>query len=208
MVIIFVLGMALTLGMLPWLLFSFGLPANAFTVIGWLAALLAFIVWALVSIWRSARQNRAWIRYPVQLLTVLVVIILVLFTLAPHMHDYTARVKVQEAVNIASPARIALGIACSEEDLRPGMTHEELGLLPAGDYQSHYQHSVTATVLSSGTVTVTVLMKEIKDSSGSWLNPKPGVKPGEVIVYTGACAQNFMTWTISGTVDDYYLPKN
>ena len=192
---------------LPWGLDLVGVPIEAPVFIVWLTLLLAYIVWAVVSLWRSARRSHPLIRYPAQILTVLLVISLVTWTLTPTICDYTARARVQEATNISNPARTALGIACSEGDLRVGMTHEELGLEPAQIYQGNYQSSMSASVVDSRTVTVTIVMKDIEDTTHTWFQKNPGVTQGELIVYTGTCGEGGMTWTVNGTVNDLYLPK-
>ena len=99
---------------LPWALVLLGVPTDEHVIFGWLTLLLAFLVWSVVSLWRSARYSPPRICYPARVLTLLVLIVLpVLYSIAiPQMHD-TRRAKVQEAANYSNPARTALRIACS-----------------------------------------------------------------------------------------------
>lgn len=113
----------------------------------------------------------------------------------PAIEDYMVRMKVKEAVRSANPARIALGIACSEGNLS-GMDNESLGLPAPDDLAGDYARSVVAAGLGAtgGTVTVT-------------LAPIGGViDEGRRIVFTGACGAEGMTWTVGGDVPPKYRP--
>ena len=114
----------------------------------------------------------------------------------PAIEDYMVRMKVKEAASSANPARIALGIACSEGNLS-GMDNESLGLPAPDDLAGDYARSVVAAGLGAtgGTVTVT-------------LAPIGGViDEGRRIVFTGACGAEGMTWTVGGDVPPKYWPK-
>ena len=113
----------------------------------------------------------------------------------PAVEDYMVRMKVKEAVSSANPARIALGIACSEGNLS-GMDNESLGLPAPDDLAGDYARSVVAAGLGAtgGAVTVT-------------LAPIGGViDEGRRIVFTGACGAEGMTWTVGGDVPPKYRP--
>ena len=113
----------------------------------------------------------------------------------PAIEDYMVRMKVKEAVSSANPARIALGIACSEGNLS-GMDNESLGLPAPDDLAGDYARSVVAAGLGAtgGAVTVT-------------LAPIGGViDEGRRIVFTGACGAEGMTWTVGGDVPPKYRP--
>ena len=130
-------------------------------------------------------------------LMIIVAIIGILAAVAvPAYQDYTVREKMREAVNLANPARTALGIACSEGNLSE-MDNESLGLSPANAYSGDYTRSIAAAGLSSteGVVTIT-------------LNSIGGViDDGQQIVYTGACGAGGMSWMVTGNVLPKYLPK-
>lgn len=130
-------------------------------------------------------------------LMIVVAIIGILASVAiPAYQDYTVREKVQEAADLANPARAALGIACSRGNLT-GVDNESLGLSPADAYSGAYTRSIAATGLSSieGIVTIT-------------LNSIDGViDDGRQIVYTGACEAGDMRWTVRGDLLPKYLPR-
>ena len=130
-------------------------------------------------------------------LMIVVAIIGILASVAiPAYQDHTVREKVREAVNLANPARTALGIACSKGNLS-GVDNESLGLSPANTYSGDYTRSIAAVGLSSteGIVTVT-------------LNSIGGViDDGHQIVYTGACGADGMRWTVGGDLLPKYLPR-
>ena len=130
-------------------------------------------------------------------LMIVVAIIGILASVAiPAWQDYTVREKVREAVDLAHPARTALGIACSKGDLS-GADNQSLGLSPGHAYSGNFTRNVAAAGLSpnEGIVTVT-------------LRPIGGViDDGQQIVYTGTCGTDGMRWTVGGDVLAKYLPK-
>ena len=114
----------------------------------------------------------------------------------PAIEDYMVRMKVKEAASSANPARIALGIACSEGNLS-GMDNESLGLPAPEDLAGDHARSVVAAGLGAtgGAVTVT-------------LAPIGGViDEGRRVVFTGACGAEGMTWTVGGDVSPKYRPE-
>ena len=130
-------------------------------------------------------------------LMIIVAIIGILASVAiPAWQDYTVREKVREAVDLAHPARTALGIACSKGDLT-GAANQSLGLSPAHAYSGNYTRSVAAAGLGPNEGIVTVTLREI----GAVIDD------GQQIVYTGACGTDGMRWTVGGDVLAKYLPK-
>lgn len=134
-------------------------------------------------------------------LMIVVAIIGILAAIAlPAYQDYTVKAKVQEAVSLSSPARTALGVACSEANLYPSgaaITHTVLGIPAAANITGTYTTSVTATSTSAAAASVTIVMKAIGTQ----------ITAGQNIVYTGACGDAGMSWTVTGTVAAKYLPK-
>ena len=122
---------------------------------------------------------------------------LLLLFLDPHYNDYETRAKIQEGVNLSNPVRTALGIACSETDLLPGMSNYELGLVAPGEYNATHTHSVDAFVDEPDTGRVVVVFKAIGND----------VEEGQTVVYHGVCDEAGMRWTITGSVPAGFRPK-
>lgn len=110
---------------------------------------------------------------------------------------YTPRVKIQEGVNLSNPHRTAIGIACSEQTIRPGMPMTDLGLASPYEYEGTYVESITAKVESKKRAMVVISYKEI----GSV------VRRGDIVVYFATCRPNGISWEISGTLPRKYWPK-
>lgn len=106
----------------------------------------------------------------------------------PAYQDYTAKARISEGPNIASPAMTALGVACSDGSLAANLGHTALGL-PANDtdINGNYVRSVGArgTSPTEGTVTITYNANAGTEASG------------QTLIYTGTCAPGSgMRWTI------------
>ena len=114
----------------------------------------------------------------------------------PAYQDYMARETVREAVDLANPARTALGIACSQRTLS-GADNESLGLAPADAFSGGATRSIAAagTSETEGVVTITF------NAAGGRIDD------GQQILYTGACGAGGMSWTVTGDVPPRYLPK-
>ena len=135
-------------------------------------------------------------------LMIVVAIIGILAAIAiPAYQDYTVRAKIQEAVNLASPHRAAIGIACSESTLAIGgagaTQTTDLGLAAAAAYNAKYTSTISAEGVNTTSGTVTLVMKAIGNA----------VNANQTIIYTGTCTPGGMTWSVSGTVPTKFLPK-
>ena len=131
-------------------------------------------------------------------LMIIVAIIGILASVAiPAWQDYTVREKVRKAVDLANPARAALGSAGSKGALS-GADNQSLGLAPGHAYSGDHTRNVTAAGVSSTEGIVTVTLRSIGGVIGD----------GQQIVYTGACGTGGMRWTVGGDVSPKYLPES
>lgn len=113
----------------------------------------------------------------------------------PAYQDYTVRQKVRGVVDLANPARTALGIACLKGRLS-GVDNESLGLPPANAWSGDHTRSIVAAGLSPTEGMVTITLHSIGGV----------IAAGQRIVYTGACSAGGMHWTVGGDVLPKYLP--
>ena len=147
-----------------------------------------------------ARLHRTAGMTLIELMIVTAIIGILAAVAIPAYQDYTVKAKIQEAVNLSSPHRTALGIACSMSALEiggSGTTQTELGLASATAYNAKYTTSISAEGINSTSGTVTLVMKSIGNA----------VAANETIIYTGDCGPGGMNWTVTGTMAVRLLPK-
>ena len=135
----------------------------------------------------------------IELMIVVAIVGILAAVAMPAYQDYTIKAKILEAVSLSTPARTAVGVACSEGTLSALSTHTSLGLALPAAYTGKYTTSVTAVGLSATSSTITIVLKAI----GS------GVIAGDTIVYTATCnTDTGTTWVVSGSANiTDYLPK-
>ncbi len=136
----------------------------------------------------------------IELMIVVAIIGILAAVSIPAYQDYTIKAKLVEAISLSTPARTAIGLACSEGTLSVSSTNLNMGLSIATAYNGKYTTSVTAQGLSATSATVTIALKAI----GS------GILATDTIVYTATCSiDTGTTWAISGTGANIaeYLPK-
>ena len=135
----------------------------------------------------------------IELMIVVAIIGILAAVALPAYQDYTVKSKVSEAVSLSSPARTALGVACSEAALVSNTDlNTSLGLPAATAITGKYTKSVLASASSASAAKVTITMLAIGSS----------VTDGQTIVYDGTCGEAGMTWVIgTSTVNAKYLPK-
>ena len=121
----------------------------------------------------------------------------------PAYQDYTAKARLSEGISLATPAKTALGIACSDgmlQDRAAALTHNDLGLPAADTIIGRNVTGVTVTGTGATTATITIAF-------GGGI---PGVTAGQNIIYDGTCAPGAgMRWVINGnsTVPARLLPR-
>jgi type IV pilus assembly protein PilA len=119
----------------------------------------------------------------------------------PAYQDYTAKARLTEGISLASPAKTALGIACSDGTLQEraaALTHDHLSLPAATDIRGRNVTSVTVQGTAANQATITI----------AYAGGIPGVTAGQNIVYTGDCLPGTgITWNIGGTVPARLIPR-
>jgi type IV pilus assembly protein PilA len=137
----------------------------------------------------------------IELMIVVAIIGILAAVALPAYQDYTVKAKVSEATSVSSPARLAIGQACSEQTLSTigdnTAATNSLGLPIDSAITSTYVTSVTATGTSATAGTVKIVMKAIGSS----------VTAGQYITYTATCGAAGTTWAVTGDVAAKYLPK-
>lgn len=132
-------------------------------------------------------------------LMIVVAIIGILAAIAiPAYQDYTIKAKVQEGPSLASPALTAVGVACSEGTLASTTGNAALGLTTSTIIAGKYVKEVSAQGISAASANVTIKYTAIGTQ----------IVADQTVVYSGVCdANRGMVWTVSGTVENKFLPK-
>ncbi len=121
----------------------------------------------------------------------------------PAYQDYTAKARVSEGPNIASPAMTALGIACSDgtwSALKDKLTHKDLGLPDSTDISGNRVKSVEVKASDDQNAKVTI----------TYADGIPGMKADDKLIYNALCKPGTgLTWSIdeSSSVPGKLRPK-
>ncbi|AFJ01344.1 fimbrial protein [Methylophaga frappieri] len=129
-------------------------------------------------------------------LMIVVAIIGILAAIAlPAYQDYTIRAKVQEGVSMSAPFRTAIGIECSEGT--------DLSLLQ----QASLPVSDAASYGAASDIVNTITFTGAAEPYYEIAYKAPSQIAGDNVRYTATCTDVGTEWTVTGTIEDKYLPS-
>jgi type IV pilus assembly protein PilA len=125
----------------------------------------------------------------------------------PAYQDYTARARIAEGGTLASAAKTALGVACSDGMLQAqgaALNNQILGLPAANTITGNSVASVEVAALApaAGVTVATITV--------AYLGNVPGVAAGSTVIFRGTCTPNAsMQWVVApeSTVPARLLPR-
>ena len=145
----------------------------------------------------------------IELMIVVAIIGILAAVAIPAYQDYTVKAKLSEGPSLSSPARTAMGVACSEGSMNTAVADANtlLGLAAANTITGKYVASITTAIAApsgtTGTGTIAIVFKAAADGA-------PAEVAGLGYTYTGTCnPSSGLSWTVAanGTFPVKYLPK-
>ena len=134
----------------------------------------------------------------IELMIVVAIIGILAAVAIPAYQDYTIKSKITEGPSLASPAMLAIGVACSEGKFASMTDNTAAGLAASSSIVGKYVAGVVVSYASPNSI-VTITYQALSELGGS---------SGKTVIYTGTCDPAAgTTWAISGSVLAKHKPK-
>ena len=132
----------------------------------------------------------------IELMIVVAIIGILAAVAIPAYQDYTVKSKLTELTSLTSPARMAVGVYCSDlggnwTDMTGGSLASAQITLPSG-----VKYTASAVAAANGEITATTVATGL-----------PADVASQTIIWTPVCSAGGTTWNVGGTMPAKFLPK-